>query len=63
MKGKKYFSEVVDISQFDCSKLNIITAPVGSGKSYWALNELAKTASKLNIFREALRFKWRRNIQ
>ena len=46
MKGKKYFSEVVDISQFDCSKLNIITAPVGSGKSYWALNELAKTASK-----------------
>lgn len=38
MKGTKYLSELVDVREFEKSKLNIIKAPTGSGKTYFALN-------------------------
>ncbi len=37
MKGTKYLSELVDASLFQKDKLNIIKAPTGSGKTYFAL--------------------------
>ena len=35
MKGSKYLSELVDVSNLHTDKLNIIEAPTGSGKSYF----------------------------
>ena len=51
MLGTKYLSELVDCSQFQKDKLNIIKAPTGCGKSYFALNEIPKLTedSLLNI--------------
>lgn len=37
MTGTKYLSELVDVSQLKRNKLNIIHAPTGSGKTYFAL--------------------------
>ncbi len=37
MKGTKYLSKLVDSSLFQKGKLNIIKAPTGSGKTYFAL--------------------------
>lgn len=37
MTGSKYLSELVDMSTIQKGRLNIITAPTGSGKSYFAL--------------------------
>ena len=37
MKGSKYLSELVDISLLRKNTLNIITAPTGCGKTYFAL--------------------------
>ena len=38
MKGSKYLSELVDICDLHTNELNIIEAPTGSGKSYFALS-------------------------
>ena len=38
MTGTKFLSELVDISNLHTQELNIIEAPTGSGKSYFALN-------------------------
>ena len=38
MKGTKFLSELVDCSALQKEKLNIIKAPTGSGKSYFALH-------------------------
>ena len=38
MKGSKYLSGLVDVSMLNTDKLNIIKAPTGSGKTYFALN-------------------------
>lgn len=37
MKGSNYLSEMVDISMFQNGKLNLIEAPTGCGKTYFAL--------------------------
>lgn len=37
MRGTKYLSKLVDVGAFQKNKLNIIQAPTGSGKSYFAL--------------------------
>lgn len=44
MKGTKYLSELVDVQIFEKSKLNIIKAPTGSGKTYFALNFIPSLA-------------------
>ena len=38
MKGTKHLSELVNAQALQKSKLNIIRAPTGSGKTYFALN-------------------------
>lgn len=38
MKGTKYLSDLVNANALQKSKLNIIRAPTGSGKTYFALN-------------------------
>ena len=38
MKGTKYLSELVDRSALQKGQLNVIKAPTGSGKTYFALN-------------------------
>lgn len=38
MKGTKYLSELVDCSALQKWQLNVIKAPTGSGKTYFALN-------------------------
>ena len=40
LKGTKYLQEAVDINEIKSGRLNLIEAPVGSGKSYFALNNL-----------------------
>ena len=40
MKGSKYLSEMVDITLLKKDKLNIIKAPTGSGKTYFALTHI-----------------------
>ena len=42
MKGTKYLDEAVDINEIKSGQLNLIEAPVGSGKSHFALNVLPK---------------------
>lgn len=41
MIGTKYLSEAVDINNLETEKLNIIKAPTGSGKTYFALHEIS----------------------
>lgn len=40
MKGSKYLSELVDCSTFQKGKLNLIEAPTGCGKTYFALKHI-----------------------
>ena len=40
MKGTKFLSELVDCSALQKGKLNVINAPTGSGKSYFALHHI-----------------------
>ena len=40
MKGTKYLAELVDVNMLKKEKLNIIKAPTGSGKTYFALTYL-----------------------
>lgn len=40
MKGSKYLSELVDLTQFKTGYLNVVYAPTGSGKTYFALNHI-----------------------
>lgn len=42
MKGKKYLSEAVHMDEIEGGVLNLIKAPVGAGKTYWALNVLSQ---------------------
>lgn len=44
MKGEKYLSELVDVSMLSKDKLNIIKAPTGSGKTYFALTYIPSLA-------------------
>lgn len=46
IQDKKYLTEAVDISEIKAGALNVIQAPCGSGKSYFALNKLPETVSK-----------------
>ena len=43
MFGTKHLSELVDIGMFQKDKLNIIEAPTGSGKTYFALTHIPST--------------------
>lgn len=40
MTGSKYLSELVDVSMLQKGRLNVIKAPTGSGKSYFALEHI-----------------------
>lgn len=40
MKGSKYLSEMVDVNMLKRDKLNIIKAPTGSGKTFFALTHI-----------------------
>ena len=40
MTGTKYLSELVDCSALEAGKLNVIKAPTGSGKTYFALQHI-----------------------
>ena len=40
MTGTKYLSELVDCSALQKGRLNIIKAPTGSGKTYFALHHI-----------------------
>lgn len=40
MLGTKYLSELVDVSALETGKLNVIMAPTGSGKTYFALQHI-----------------------
>lgn len=44
MIGTKYLSELVDCSELQRGKLNIIKAPTGSGKTYFALQHIPSLA-------------------
>ncbi len=48
MKGSKYLSELVDLNMLRQDKLNIIQAPTGSGKTFFALNTIPSLASDPN---------------
>lgn len=41
MRGTKYLSELVNTEMFQTDKLNVIKAPTGSGKTYFALKTIA----------------------
>ena len=45
MKGSKYLSEMVDVSSLKKDRLNIIKAPTGSGKTYFALTHIPSLAA------------------
>ena len=45
MKGTKYLSDVLDVSQLRTGELNIIDAPCGCGKTTCAINKIAELAS------------------
>ena len=46
VKGTKWLSEAVHPEEFENGCLNLVCAPVGCGKSAWALNELSKIVLK-----------------
>ena len=46
MKGTKYLSDAIHMNDIYSGMLNIVTAPVGCGKTYWALNVLSQTVSR-----------------
>lgn len=45
MKGSKYLSEMVDVSMLLRNRLNIIQAPTGSGKTFFALTHVPSLTS------------------
>ena len=45
MKGTKYLSDVLDVSQLRTGELKIINAPCGCGKTTCAINKIAELAS------------------
>ena len=45
MKGSKFLSEMVDVSLLKKDRLNIIKAPTGSGKTYFALTHIPNLAA------------------
>ena len=45
MLGKKWLSEAVHADEIEKGVLNIVCAPVGSGKTTWALDVLSNTVS------------------
>ena len=49
MKGTKYLSELVDCSALQKGQLNVIKAPTGSGKTYFALNYIPSLTNADNI--------------
>ena len=46
MKGTKYLSELVDCSALQKGQLNVIKAPTGSGKTYFALWKCQEMCSR-----------------
>lgn len=52
MVGTKYLSEVIDISKLHKRELNIIKAPTGCGKTWFALNTIASLCE--NAFHQAI---------
>ena len=52
MVGTKYLSEVIDISTLRKKQLNIIKAPTGCGKTYFALNTIGSLCE--NAYHQAL---------
>ena len=48
MLGTKYLSEAIDQNSFRSGCLNLVYAPVGCGKTYWALNCLAASMKDKN---------------
>ena len=45
MVGTKYLSELVNVASLEKGKLNIIKAPTGSGKTYFALQHIPSLAN------------------
>ena len=48
MIGSKYLSDVLDVSQFQRGKINLIEAPCGCGKTTCAKGKIADLASSRN---------------
>lgn len=48
MLGRKYLSEAVHIDEIESGVLNLVKAPVGAGKTYWALSVLAQEVDNRN---------------
>ena len=48
MIGTKYLSDVLDVSQFQRGKINLIEAPCGCGKTTCAKGKIADLASSRN---------------
>lgn len=48
MKGSKWLAEAVHIETMQSGVLNLVHAPVGCGKTTWALNYLAQMVSNKN---------------
>lgn len=48
IKGTKWLSEAVHIDEIEPRYLNIVEAPVGSGKTTWALDTLSSTVNAKN---------------
>ncbi len=48
MKGSKWFAEAVHMENMQSGVLNLVRAPVGCGKTTWALNCLAQIVSNKN---------------
>ena len=45
MQGRKWLAEAVHADEIEKGVLNIVCAPVGSGKTTWALDVLSNTVS------------------
>lgn len=45
MQGAKYLSEAVHADEIKARTLNLVCSQTGSGKSFWAINHLAKTVT------------------
>lgn len=48
MKGSKWLAEAIHMENMQSGVLNLVHAPVGCGKTTWALNCLAQTVSNKN---------------
>lgn len=49
MTGSRYLSELVDVSRLRRNKLNIITAPTGCGKTYFALHHIPNLVDNAHL--------------